>query len=292
MNHGILIICHNNVKVIQSAMRILDDERFHFFIMKDKKSSIDVNELTTCISKSSYTIVDGIPIYWAGYSYTEAVVKLLKAALSDEKIDYFHMLQGADIPLKTPDEIDTFFEKNNGKNYVKFSENNFPGMAYRMACKHFFVDNSKYRVSKIVHNLDSLIARIQYPFHKNKLYYYHSALFSFNKDFVKYLVDHPDIVSKKYKYSVCADESLFGTIIMNSPYKDSLEAKIDTRFIDWKRRNGASPHTFTMEDYDILLNYMNKENYIFARKFSESEDMNIVNQLQDILLNKKNKSNK
>ena len=291
MEHAVLIICHNNQSVVEAAIRIMDDKRFHFYIMIDKKSDINPDSLSKCCKLSSCEFVESRSIYWGGYSYTKAVIDLLKAALNNKNISYFHMLQGADLPLKTPNEIDDFFVKHFPTNYIEFCENNFSGMTYRMVCKHFFVENKFYRTNKWIHNLDSLIARIQYPFHKIQNFYCHSALFSITRDFCEYLINNESITSDQYKYSILAEESLFGTIIMNSPFKNTLDSTTETRYIDWKRRNGSSPHTFIIDDFNSLISCAKDDSHIFARKFSENVDIQIVLKLQDYLMERKPKTN-
>ena len=57
MNHAILVICHNNSKVVLKCLQALDDKRFSFYIMIDKKSKIENNDITTNIKYSRITFV-------------------------------------------------------------------------------------------------------------------------------------------------------------------------------------------------------------------------------------------
>lgn len=49
------------------------------------------------------------------------------------------------------------------------------------------------------------------------------------------------------------------------------------RLVDWKRKVQDSPHIFTSDDYDMIVN----SKKLFARKFDEKTDINIVIQLHD-----------
>ena len=191
------------------------------------------------------------------------------------------------MPLKTPDEIDRFFTEKSIWNHMKFVENDFNRTSYRMGCKHFFVDNRFYRNSRALHFLDKIIAKIQLPFRDKKRFYYHSALFSFDRRMCEFLMNSKDIIDEKYKYSFMADESLFGTIIKNSSFANDINTDRDTRYIDWERRVGSSPHTFTIQDKMQLMDAMNNKQYLFARKFSENKDLNIVNIIFDELTQRK-----
>lgn len=53
-----------------------------------------------------------------GVSQIECELLLLKTAISKGKYDYLHLLSGDDLPVKNNDEIDSFFEVNNGKQYI------------------------------------------------------------------------------------------------------------------------------------------------------------------------------
>lgn len=288
MEHAILIICHNNLSVVKNTMTILDDSRFHFYIMIDKKSSIQNEDLSKVIKESTGVFLDRESINWGGYSYTHAVFSLINEALKNPQIKYFHMLQGADMPLKTPEEIDAFCLKHNGMSFVNFRENDFQSMANRMGCKHFFVDTKHYRTSKALQYLDKAVAKIQMPYNKEKRFWFHSALFTIARPFAEFFVNQEGNAEKKYKYSLLAEESLMGTILMNSEFRNQCNGKIDTRLIDWSRRQGSSPHTYTSEDYQMLLDAMKTDYVLFARKFSETVDKGIVDMLTDELLKRKN----
>lgn len=60
-------------------------------------------------------------------------------------------------------------------------------------------------------------------------------------------------------------------------YKDENGDTDDLRLVDWKRKVQDSPHIFTSDDYDMIVN----SKKLFARKFDEKTDINIVIQLHD-----------
>ena len=53
------------------------------------------------------------------------------------------------------------------------------------------------------------------------------------------------------------------------------------RLVDWKRGSKGSPYTFREEDYDELIN----SGALFARKFSEDVDKNIIEKIVDYIVN-------
>ena len=70
------------------------------------------------------------------------------------------------------------------------------------------------------------------------------------------------------------------TILYNSKfYKNVYSIKNDDylgikRYIDWKR---GEPYTFTIDDYDLLIN----SNCFWARKFSSKKDKEIINKIYE-----------
>ena len=52
-----------------------------------------------------------------------------------------------------------------------------------------------------------------------------------------------------------------------------FESKYDgnLRYIDWDRRVGNSPHTFTLDDWDDIVDKMDNSNLCFIRKIADQE---------------------
>ena len=75
--------------------------------------------------------------------------------------------------------------------------------------------------------------------------------------------------------TVCADEIFLQTMVMASPYKETVINEC-LREIDWKRGN---PYVYQKCDYELLVNSDN----IFARKFSTKIDNEIIEKLYKYL---------
>ena len=67
------------------------------------------------------TFVPRLKVYWGDYSQVRACLRLLRAA-SVGDYSYYHLLSGADLPLKTQDEIHAFFEAHDGTEFIHFSD--------------------------------------------------------------------------------------------------------------------------------------------------------------------------
>jgi hypothetical protein len=99
---------------------------------------------------------------------------------------------------------------------------------------------------------------------------------------VRYLISKEKFIVKITRRSSCADEVYKQLLLYNSEYKETIYKDEngdtdDLRLVDWKRKVQDSPHIFTSDDYDMIVN----SKKLFARKFDEKTDINIVIQLHD-----------
>jgi hypothetical protein len=74
------------------------------------------------------------------------------------------------------------------------------------------------------------------------------------------------------------DESFFQTVIMNSPYRNSV-INNDRRHIEW-RRGPEHPRIWRHEDLNELLS----SNAFFARKFNADVDDRIIRALEERII--------
>jgi len=79
-------------------------------------------------------------------------------------------------------------------------------------------------------------------------------------------------------YTWGADEFFYATILMNSPYKDSI-VNDNLRLIKWAE-GSANPVILKQKD----LNSIVASDKLFARKFDVSIDDGILNQIDALLL--------
>lgn len=193
-------------------------------------------------------------------------------------MDYLHAFQGADLPLKTPEEIDRFFTARNGKNFLRYEAWQECMAPYRAFCRHYLVDSPYYRHSKFLHGINHLLARPQKLFvDMTRPVGIGSSLVSLTRDFAAYLVGMEDQIRRDYRYALCGDEIFMHTIIQASPFADTLyRPREGIRLIDWERIEGRSPHTFDMDDLELLEQAVEDEELLFARKFQETRDFEIV----------------
>lgn len=286
--HAYLIMAHNNFQVLDKLISLLDDPRNDIYVHLDKKAkNIRTNEFRT--KNSGLYFIKKIKIHWGGFSQIKCELLLLKAAYK-KNYDYYHLLSGVDLPIKTQDYIHEFFNKNKGKEFIHFDQyqydttNNEKIMFY-----HFLQDTPAYKIKNYIRikllNFQKLIGinRIKYidsEFQKG------ANWFSISDNFAGYILSKEKWIKKVFKFTRCADEIFIQTLAWNSIYRENLYNKEFNnnylscmRYIDWNRGN---PYIWRNEDFNKLIN----SEYLFARKFDYDTDKEIINRIYDFLIQK------
>ena len=292
MRHAILIMAHGDTTVLERCLSILDSPYIDFYIHMDAKNKEDYSYLKTACSTSRVILTRRIPVYWADYSQIEAELILIEAAVKND-YDYYHLISGMDLPLKTPEEFNQFFEEqeNKGFEFIKpfatseaFEENKL-----RVTMRYPFIriikrGNNKY-INLLQKSLFTRILRFRKPAEKNIVkqlgwnVYIGENWFSITHAFAEYLLQSKGIIEQYFSDGYTADEVFAITILKNSVFKDRL-GKAKTRLIDWER---GKPYVWRMSDKDQLLS----SQHLFARKFDVSVDSGIVGELSVELLSRK-----
>lgn len=288
MRHAILMCVYKNFKIMQKFIDLFDDERYDFYILVDKKIDVDETKiLERYPEKAGIYFCPRVEVSWAGYSQIEANLMMYEES-AKRGYDYYHYTQGSDFPLKTCDEVDRFFEKNPGKQFINIYQSNFSKT--KCGYYHLFVNNKYYKDNYLVKALNKLCLYTQKALKVKRNtdieFYCGSSTASLSHDCVQYILSKRDEIKKRFDYTLAADEVFLQTMIANSPYRDKIykfenSPNANVRLIDWGRRNGNSPYTFKMDDYEQLINV--DEDICFARKFDEDIDFEIVQKLYERL---------
>jgi hypothetical protein len=198
-------------------------------------------------------------------------------------------LSGADLPIKSKAEINKFLSANKGKEFIHFGTNQYQkDIECRYEKYHFFSKQlGRNRDKKFWLAAETYSLAIQRRLHidrKKKFGYkvYGGANWcSITDNLAKYTVNNYGKYSKAFRLSQNSDELFIQTIVMDSPYRDNIyvngfdnDYKACLRYIDWNR---GAPYVFKLDDYDELMN-TGKE-YLFARKFDDKKDSEIVEKI-------------
>lgn len=286
MKHAYLVMCYNNFKILDKMIELLDSEDNDFYIHVDAKVEKNIDELLQYVPKKSKVIfTEREKIYWGSISEVKGNLILMKSAQNaDVKYDYYHFMQGADFPIKSINDIEGFFEQNYGKEFIYIDPKWYDLGAYKFNYHHFFVNNKYYRKNKYVRIFSHAISKteqfLRIQVGKEKVYS-GSAMWSLSNNAIQYILSKENYILKRCKYALVPVEIIWHTLIMNSELKNNVynfeKDGSNLYLIDWKRREGNSPHTFVYSDKDMLLNA--ESNMLYARKFNEDRDFQIIEEL-------------
>lgn len=286
-----LIMAHNDFTVLEKELKLLDNENNDIYLHIDKKvKNFDFDYFKNLIKKSNLYFTKRLDVRWGSFKQIECEYLLFKTA-SVNNYSYYHLLSGIDMPLKSQIEIYKFFKENKGKEFVCFDNHKNISISAleRVKYYHFFTSLARSKnklLRKFFQKFHFHSLKIQKKLKVNRLkkvnYEFRKGAnwVSVTNEFVKYLLSKEKEVKKIFKYSYCADELFVQTIIYNSKFYQNVYSKKNDdylgikRFIDWQR---GEPYTFTIEDYDLLMN----SNCFWARKFSSQKDKEIIDKIYE-----------
>lgn len=292
MQHAYLFMANANFSVISACMRMLDSPSGDFFFIFDKKTFKNRKEASAVLPNLKYSkvyILEPMIINWGSYSFMIAILKLIRAAVETKKYDYYHTFQGADLPIKKQKDINAFFEKNNGTEFIQIWKDQSRVEWGKERCQYrwFLSHNRWYRNNKLIKIVNFALYRLQKMFHvkvnQDIEIYFGSSLFSITNDFACYLLSREVEIKKRFRWALCADEHFVQVIAMDSPFRGKIAKYEDgahARLIDWNRepRQKGSPYVWRISDYDYICSA--PEHMCFSRKFLENTDNDIIKALE------------
>lgn len=275
--HAYLIIAHNKFEHLGMAQR--RPERIG---IKVRHMRIDVHinvvllKIQHLAQHFELLFAERTRVNWGGYSQIQAELNLLKAAAnSGEDYSYYHLLSGADLPLRPAQEIWGFFEQR-GTEFIHFSAHDFAmeeRTQERAKCYHLLQEKVGrptgwlYYMERGLVEMQKLLRVDRLKRNGMERLYCGSQWFSITGALAKYVLSKEDWIKSAFSYGCCVDECFLQTLVMQSAFAGNLsmppeadDYHANMRWIDWKRGN---PYTFEDGDYEELI----ASDYLFARKF-------------------------
>lgn len=291
LKHAYMIIAHNNFEILEKQLCLLDSENADFYIHMDiKTKDFDFDRFAAIPKKSKVFYTERTNVQWGGYSQINCELVLLKAATKGN-YDYYHLISGVDMPVKTRAYIEEFFSIHRGKEFICFRENPNDYFRYRSRYMghHFAYDSpfdAKFNEAVKFINRAICVLTPRRHYYPKDSYRYGSNWFSITHDFAEYVVSQEEIIRKQFIDTCCCDEIFLHTVCYNSEFKDRVYAGTEyTEFTDGCLRlvdfNRGRPYIFEEKDFDELIN--SDDNTLFARKFDYREHPGIVDALYEYL---------
>ena len=280
VNIAYLFIVHNNAGLVARTIRKLDSGNASFFIHVDRKSDLTDFQEALCHPKGNVFFTKRRwSICWMGYSMVAATFELMALARATggdigARFDYHVLLSGVDYPLKSSDEIEAVLAKSHPRNFLTYWKlHDLPDWLHKVEQFHYL--DSKWhnqrggpvffgRINMPFYQIER-IRRVAHRFLPERCLplgmvpYGGSQWWMLTADAVNYVLDqvskHPSI-PRFFRFTHSPDELTFQTILMNSPFKDTIEGESDYgAFIDaWK--GGGDPDFVTQHVRKANLRYI------------------------------------
>ena len=187
-----LIMAHRADTVFRTLIQMLDHPKNDIFIHMDAKTkSYNPSDTEKLVKHSRIFHTRRIKVSWGGYSQIEAELILLEASTSQGHYEHYHLLSGADLPIKRQDDIIAFFEAHHEKEFINFMSKTFTNKDRVMYYYPF--QEMKGRSNNIILRVMSKLAlKIQQVFriHRNKNINFQKGAqwFSITDNFARYAI--------------------------------------------------------------------------------------------------------
>ena len=293
LRHAYLIVTHGNFPILERQLAFLDSENADFFVHVDLSAGdLDWEKYRSIPRHSRVVFAERLHVSWGDYSLTEATLRLLRASAPGH-YDYYHLLSGVDVPLKSREYIENYFLDKQGVNFVNLEQ---PVISRRhLARVKYYYPFQKYNIRNVpvrraIREITAACQRLVFVDRTRKLpkgFVFQKATewFSITDELAQYVLTKQKEIRDIFRDTFCSDEMFLPTIALNSPLRDTIPPpdpehphRNCLRYIDWKR---GSPYTFTDDDYDELIR--TGPDYLFARKFDYRAYPHVIDRLFDEL---------
>ncbi|MGA9381057.1 MAG: beta-1,6-N-acetylglucosaminyltransferase [Phormidium sp.] len=273
-------------KYPEQLIRLIDrlnTERTHFFVHLDKKMDdrIYFHLVERLQHFPNVCLLERHKCYWGDFGHVKASIKGIEEIFKNNiPFDYAVLLTGQDYPIKSNSQIEAFFKQNERKSFMEYFALPFEkwpktGGLDRIENWHFILFNKHLSVPikrSFPKGLQPFAGSSYWCLSRECVEYIHDFI-SNNNDYVKY-----------FKYVFISDEIFFHTILLNSPFKDTI-INDSLRYIKWptkaaSRREMCSPRILGKNDLEDIA----KSPKLFARKFDLTKDAEVLDLIDQKIL--------
>lgn len=266
------IMVHRLPEQFKRLFKAIYHTENYYLIHIDKKVeggvSEDINQFLSDYPNAS--IIESSNVDWGGYSMVQAELNGMNHLLElGIQWDFFINLSGQDYPLKSQEYIQQFLGENKKWNYIKVLNQEFDRPETMNRIKYYFLENDISQTG--------MTYRRRYM--SDTTAYIGGQWMILSRSCCEFICNSPEVKKFEDYYinTLIPDESFFQTVLMNTSFDETI-VNDDKRAIIWvpEGRIKLRPKTFTHEDLTFLLNSSD----LFARKFDDSVDADVVNELE------------
>ena len=300
-----LILAHNNLEYVAELIESLSDDNIGFIVHVDAKCQESMTSLERLIKEKDISLIrPREDIRWGDKSMIDVVNRMSLAALNDNrKYDYFILLSGQDMPVKSPEYIRHYIETGGLKNYMAASPMLTDDCLWleqgrrRLQCYAVRLGSRDIAtIEPLCMNWGNLrqIAKTFISGNVKAVYDLFRVFFSkkrkgfnmppyggefwwrMNREsldkILHYYYDDLELI-QEVSFTSNPDEIVYNTLAYN--LCDNIERSTLT-YINWQGKK--SPEYIVMEDKHLIKSLISKENILFCRKVKDKELLKYVRQ--------------
>ena len=281
--HAIMILAHSGVDLLNKLLELLDSKYFDIYLHLDIKSDILDHQLYSC-QISDFFLYRKYDVIWADYSMVETELFLFEEA-HKMHYEYYHLISGCDLPLKTNKEIYTFFHNNFPKEFIHFEDSTV--LDYKLEWIQYYHNVFRTKNDLSAMNYDFLCTKKQQQDGINRIandtntFRFGANWVSVTDELIEYILSKRGYIEERFPFTKSSDEIFIQTLVYNSKFRERLfYDKYDSnyvacmRLIDWQK---GCPYVWQNCDYDVLKS----SDRLFARKFDDKIDSEIINRIYE-----------
>jgi len=308
-----IILAHNKPRQLERLVKRLDAVEVFFYIHIDK--SVDDAPFRKLLTgnENIYFLEDEerTSTPWSDIGFVHATLAALKRCIQNTKNGYCVLLSGQDYPIAGNQKIRKYFETNYGKSFIsiadvaaiwphweiRFERYNFHLVKKRTEHGIYPLCDSRFLTFRNLKDILFVtlhfgpIQALKTIFAKRRIHprslvpkggsAWWALPIETIVEIVSYLKKHPGFL-EYHRYTHVPDETIFHTLVDElNPTENMAES---VTYVNWKRKGVTLPVTFhKTEDFKELMAL--EDRYLFARKFDDSINSDILDRLDRYLSN-------
>jgi hypothetical protein len=291
-----LILAHADAEHLNRLITVLEGN-CDFYIHIDAKS--DIHEFKRIVlSEKTCFIKDRLSISWAGISMVVATINLVKAALySGNEYSHLVLLSGSDYPIKKTVYINSFFNQQPAREFIKFIDMRESPEHYLKQIKiKWFKEPIFSASSRSLQVFDKVIRRIfNYMLFKNSwdenaiIPYFGSQWWALTPGCCEHIFDYINKNKDYYsmnKYTFSPDEHFFHTLVGNSHYLEksdglqTYEGRGTYKLANFHIIHPSLSKWYDLTDWDEIC----ASDKLFVRKVNSLKSKELLDKIDNELL--------
>ena len=291
-----LILAHADPHHLNRLTSILNG-KCDFFIHLDAKS--DINEFKHIVlSENTFFIKDRVNISWGGISMVDATLNLIKEALnSGNQYSHLVLLSGSCYPIKPPDYINSFFNLQPEREFIRFIDMRESPQHYMKQIKLKWFKEPIFLASfaplklcdKVIRKVANFM-QLKNCWDENTIIpYFGSQWWALTPRCCEYILEYIDINNTYYsmnKLSFAPDEHFFHTLVGNSVYKkksdglQAFEGRGTYKLANFHLIHPSLSKWYDLTDWDEIFS----SDKLFVRKVNSLKSKELLDKIDKELL--------